>query len=60
MSTQGSAQGGLGPRIEVTYLDRVRVVCGMLHIGNAEQMMEGREDAVRSAVLAIKSRAVFK
>lgn len=55
-----TAMSGGGSAREVPYLDRVRGVCALLKIGDAVNLLEGKQDAMRAALAAIKNGQAFK
>jgi hypothetical protein len=59
LAAAGGGSSG-GPAREVPYLDRVRAVCALLKIGDAQQLLEGKQDAMRAALAAVKNGQAFK
>ncbi len=47
-------------RDEVTHVDRVRAVCGILKIGNAAAAVESRPAVQQAAISAIRSGLAFR
>jgi hypothetical protein len=46
--------------VEVTYVDRVRAVCGMLNIGGAAALSKDKPAALPFVVASIKSKSIFR
>eukprot|EP00877_Chromochloris_zofingiensis_P005297 jgi/Chrzof1/14769/Cz09g15150.t1 len=58
VSTSGPSP--VAGKSDVSYLDRVRAICGILQIGNAAELSQQKPAALQSAIQSIKDGKAFR